>query len=85
MSHWGEHFTGFRLESNSTRCEGMSGRDIKNWMAIAQKAAVNRAVAQGGAKFYKLTVADMLATASGVRVRGTLKTPPAYALARITP
>jgi SpoVK/Ycf46/Vps4 family AAA+-type ATPase len=50
--------------------EGMSGRDIKNWVAIAQKAAVNRAVASGGAKFYKLTVADMLATASSVRVAG---------------
>jgi SpoVK/Ycf46/Vps4 family AAA+-type ATPase len=51
--------------------EGMSGRDIKNWVANAQKSAVNRAVASGGAKFYKLTVADMLATARAFRVQGS--------------
>jgi SpoVK/Ycf46/Vps4 family AAA+-type ATPase len=54
--------------------EGMSGRDIKNWVANAQKAAVSRAVADGGAKFYQLTVVDMLATASECRVQGSSKT-----------
>ena len=47
----------------------MSGRDMKNWVANAQKVAVNRAVVSGGAKFYKLTVADMLATANTQRTQ----------------
>jgi AAA+ superfamily predicted ATPase len=47
--------------------EGMSGRDIKNWVSNAQKVAVNRAVGEGGAKHYQLTVADLLATANALR------------------
>jgi SpoVK/Ycf46/Vps4 family AAA+-type ATPase len=51
--------------------EGMSGRDIKNWVSNAQKVAVNRAVGAGGAKHYQLTVADLLATVSAQRERDT--------------
>jgi AAA+ superfamily predicted ATPase len=59
--------TGADLAILAEHSEGMSGRDIKNWVANAQKVAVNRAVSEGGAKFYKLTGADMLATVGAIR------------------
>jgi SpoVK/Ycf46/Vps4 family AAA+-type ATPase len=47
--------------------EGLSGRDVKNWITKAQQRAVSRAVENGGASNYQLAVADMLATAGAAR------------------
>jgi SpoVK/Ycf46/Vps4 family AAA+-type ATPase len=49
--------------------EGMSGRDIKNWITKAQQHAVARAVANGGASEYQFSTANMLATARTVVLR----------------
>ena len=39
---------------------GMSLRDIKNWLALAQRQAVTRAVAIGGSTAYNMTREDLL-------------------------
>lgn len=44
--------------------EGMSGSDLKNWVAKTQQRAVARAMAHGGASTYDLDVADFVETAA---------------------
>lgn len=43
--------------------EGMSGRDIKNWIAKAEQAAVGRALALGGPERFSLDLVDFVSTA----------------------
>ena len=47
---------------------GMSLRDIRNWLALAQRQAVSRAVATGGSVAYKMVREDLLEAAPLVSV-----------------
>lgn len=42
---------------------GTSKRDLNNWVARAEQAAIGRAVAQGGPQHFKLTLDDLMNTA----------------------
>jgi len=39
---------------------GMSLRDIRNWLALAQRQAVSRAVRNGGSAAYSMVREDLL-------------------------
>jgi hypothetical protein len=39
---------------------GMSLRDIRNWLALAQRQAVSRTVANGGSAAYSMVREDLL-------------------------
>ena len=41
------------------KSQGMSGRDIQNWIARAEQKAVQRAIAQGGPQHFILTLQDL--------------------------
>ena len=47
---------------------GMSLRDIRNWLALAQRQAVSRAVGNGGSATYSMVREDMLDSAPPVQV-----------------
>jgi hypothetical protein len=47
---------------------GMSLRDIGNWLALAQRQAVSRAVENGGSSGYKMVREDLLDAAPLVGV-----------------
>jgi transitional endoplasmic reticulum ATPase len=47
---------------------GMSLRDIRNWLALAQRQAVSRAVANGGSAAYSVVCEDLLDSAPPVVV-----------------
>ena len=44
--------------------DGMSLRDLKNWLTVAQRRAVLRAVEEGGSSSYSMTREDLLDTVS---------------------
>jgi len=41
------------------KAQGVSGRDIKNWIARAEQKAVQRAILQGGPQHFILTLKDL--------------------------
>jgi hypothetical protein len=47
---------------------GMSLRDIRNWLALAQRQAVSRAVANGGSGAYSMVREDLLDSAPSAGV-----------------
>jgi hypothetical protein len=47
---------------------GMSLRDIRNWLSLAQRQAVSRAVRNGGSAAYSMVREDLLEAAPLVQV-----------------